>query len=161
LTSALKFAILQLQIRYSKEKIIGQDTSLAAAYRQYLKSKRSRLYTPERGAFAVLSGEILEIVADSEALHAAILAFASGQYRLDARAATIQAIAIALGGGEMADGSDESYEDFLVEQAGLSDHPRREVFVALARKIASENDWGTRLYRFATWLMATIDEDAQ
>jgi hypothetical protein len=159
LTSALKFAILQLQIRYSEEKIISQKTNLAAAYRQYLKSKRSRIYTPERGAFAVLSGDILEILADSERLHAGIVAFASAQYRLDARAATIQAIAIALGGGEMADGSDESYDDFLLTQAGLADHPNREEFVMLARQIASEQDWGTRIYRFATFLMATTDDE--
>jgi hypothetical protein len=130
--------------------------TLGIALARYLRAKRTRLYVGEN-AYETLVADLLELMSDEDA-STAFLAFSAARYRIDARAATIQAIAIFHGGG-MADDTDQAYEDFLLTQAGLSDHPNREAFVTLARQISAENDWGTRLYRFAKFLMATTDDE--
>ena len=62
-------------------------------------------------------------------------------------------------GGGMADNTDEAYEHFLLIQAGLEHHPRSEEYLALARQITAERDWGTRLYRFTAWLLQNEDDE--
>lgn len=79
----------------------------------------------------------MELLAEDETASTALLTFSSARFSLDPRAATIQAIAVANGGG-MADNTDEAYEHFLLIQAGLEHHPRSEEYLALARQITAK-----------------------
>jgi hypothetical protein len=132
--------------------------TMRLAYARYLRSKRAKLSSGELGAFSHLTAEIMDAVGEDTAAQASVFAFGTARYRMDARAATVYAVASMLG-REFPVDADNLLLGFLVEMAGLGEHPLRDNIEALANRVAQESDWGTQLYRFTEGVLALRDDD--